>query len=38
MRQHGIQIESWGPFAEGLNNLFPSRRRCDSSKSMTPVT
>ena len=22
MRQHGIQHESWGPFAEGKNNLF----------------
>ena len=22
MRQHGIQIESWGPFAEGRNDLF----------------
>lgn len=22
MRQRGIQIESWGPFAEGRNNLF----------------
>lgn len=22
MQQHGIQIESWGPFAEGRNNLF----------------
>ena len=22
MREHGIQIESWGPFAEGQNNLF----------------
>jgi 2,5-diketo-D-gluconate reductase A len=23
MREHGVQIESWGPFAEGKNNLFP---------------
>jgi 2,5-diketo-D-gluconate reductase A len=22
MREHGVQIESWGPFAEGCNNLF----------------
>ncbi|GAA3703601.1 aldo/keto reductase [Arthrobacter ginkgonis] len=22
MRRHGVQIESWGPFAEGRNNLF----------------
>ena len=22
MRERGIQIESWGPFAEGRNNLF----------------
>ena len=22
MRAHGVQIESWGPFAEGRNNLF----------------
>ena len=22
MRKHGVQIESWGPFAEGRNNLF----------------
>ena len=22
MRKHGIQIESWGPFAEGKNDLF----------------
>ena len=22
MREHGIQIESWGPFAEGKNDLF----------------
>jgi 2,5-diketo-D-gluconate reductase A len=22
MRDHGVQIESWGPFAEGRNNLF----------------
>lgn len=22
MRRHGIQIESWGPFAEGKNDLF----------------
>ena len=22
MREHGIQMESWGPFAEGKNNLF----------------
>ena len=22
MREHGVQIESWGPFAEGKNNLF----------------
>lgn len=22
MREHGIQIESWGPFAEGKNHLF----------------
>jgi 2,5-diketo-D-gluconate reductase A len=22
MREHGVQIESWGPFAEGRNNLF----------------
>jgi 2,5-diketo-D-gluconate reductase A len=22
MREHGVQIESWGPFAEGQNNIF----------------
>ena len=22
MREHGVQIESWGPFAEGSNNIF----------------
>jgi 2,5-diketo-D-gluconate reductase A len=22
MRKHGVQIESWGPFAEGKNNIF----------------
>ena len=22
MREHGVQIESWGPFAEGQNKLF----------------
>jgi 2,5-diketo-D-gluconate reductase A len=22
MREHGVQMESWGPFAEGKNNLF----------------
>lgn len=22
MREHGVQIEAWGPFAEGRNNLF----------------
>src|SRR4029079_19530510 len=22
MRERGVQIESWGPFAEGQNNLF----------------
>ena len=22
MREHGVQIESWGPFAEGKNDLF----------------
>jgi 2,5-diketo-D-gluconate reductase A len=22
MREHGVQIESWGPFAEGKSNLF----------------
>ena len=22
MREHGMQIESWGPFAEGKNGLF----------------
>jgi 2,5-diketo-D-gluconate reductase A len=22
MRERGVQIESWGPFAEGMNNLF----------------
>lgn len=22
MRQHGVKLESWGPFAEGRNNLF----------------
>lgn len=22
MSDHGVQIESWGPFAEGRNNLF----------------
>jgi 2,5-diketo-D-gluconate reductase A len=21
MREHGMQIESWGPFAEGQNNV-----------------
>ena len=31
MRERGVQIESWGPFAEGKNNLFtdpaPHRHR-----------
>src|SRR3954463_2944425 len=22
MREHGVQLESWGPFAEGKNNIF----------------
>jgi 2,5-diketo-D-gluconate reductase A len=22
MREHGVQMESWGPFAEGKNDLF----------------
>ena len=22
MREHGVQIESWGPFAEGQNDIF----------------
>jgi 2,5-diketo-D-gluconate reductase A len=22
MREHGVQMESWGPFAEGKNNIF----------------
>ena len=22
MREHSVQIESWGPFAEGQNNIF----------------
>jgi 2,5-diketo-D-gluconate reductase A len=22
MREHGVQHESWGPFAEGKNNIF----------------
>ena len=22
MREHGVQIESWGPFAEGQSNIF----------------
>jgi diketogulonate reductase-like aldo/keto reductase len=22
MKEHGVQIESWGPFAEGKNNIF----------------
>ena len=22
LRENGIQIESWGPFAEGKNNIF----------------
>jgi 2,5-diketo-D-gluconate reductase A len=22
MRERGVQLESWGPFAEGRNNLF----------------
>ena len=25
MREHGVQIESWGPFAEGQNNIFSDR-------------
>ena len=25
MRERGVQIESWGPFAEGKNNLFTDR-------------
>lgn len=25
MQEHGVQIESWGPFAEGKNNLFSNR-------------
>lgn len=26
MREHGVQIESWGPFAEGRNDLFANPR------------
>ena len=26
LREHGVQIESWGPFAEGKNNIFSDRR------------
>jgi 2,5-diketo-D-gluconate reductase A len=26
LREHGVQIESWGPFAEGRNNLFSDPR------------
>jgi diketogulonate reductase-like aldo/keto reductase len=22
MREHGVQLESWGPFAEGKNDIF----------------
>ena len=29
MRQHGVQIESWGGFAEGRNNLFSDATLAD---------
>ena len=41
MREHGVQIESWGPFAEGRNNLFTdpvlSRDRPSHGKSVAQV-
>jgi len=35
MRDRGVQIESWGPFAEGRNNLFtdPTLTEIGSSHS-----
>jgi 2,5-diketo-D-gluconate reductase A len=34
MRERGVQIESWGPFAEGRNDLF-SDPRCPRSVTLT---
>ena len=40
MRERGVQIESWGPFAEGKNNLFtdprPHRDRRRRTASPSP--
>ena len=32
MRERGVQIESWGPFAEGRNNLFTDRSSAQSPR------
>ena len=41
MRERGVQIESWGPFAEGRNNLFTdptlSEIAADHGKSVAQV-
>ena len=41
MREHGVQIESWGPFAEGKNDLFSdstlSAIGADHGKSVAQV-
>jgi len=34
MRDRGVQIESWGPFAEGRNNCSPIRRCLRSATRM----
>jgi 2,5-diketo-D-gluconate reductase A len=28
LREHKVQIESWGPFAEGKNNIFENELLC----------
>jgi 2,5-diketo-D-gluconate reductase A len=32
MRQHGVQHESWGPFAEGKTTSFPTRPSARSAR------
>jgi 2,5-diketo-D-gluconate reductase A len=32
MRTHGVQMEAWGSFAEGRNNLFGDQMLSDSAR------
>ncbi len=32
MKEYGTQIESWGPFAEGKNNLFTNETLVEVGK------